>query len=387
LPKLRVAIVAASLQRPSGQAVQADRLLRGWRDDPDVEAWLVPIDPRLPSWTRGVMRVKQARRAVTAGAYMSALVRSLVRADVIHVFGAAHGAFLASPAPAILAARILAVPVVLHYHNGEAEDHLQRCPLAGAVIRVADSVVVPSRYLVNVFARFSLRATPIDNIVDLQRFRFSLHVPSRARILSVRHHHDLYNVGCTLRAFQLIQRRRPDATLTVAGDGPQHANLCALATELGLRNVSFLGIVDHCRMPRLFATHDLYVQTPDVDNAPNSVIEAFASGVPVVSTSAGGVPLLLTDHEHGLLAPINDHTTVAEHVLNLLHDPAKAAGLARAAHETCSAYTWPRARAQWLRVYDGLRAPGGSRDARELNLPDRVRDDQFLHGVSRTRFS
>ena len=48
---------------------------------------------------------------------------------------------------------------------------------------------------------------------------------------------------------------------------------------------------------------NLYVQTPDIDNMPLSVLEAFASGLPVVSTRAGGVPAILRDGVDGLLSP------------------------------------------------------------------------------------
>jgi glycosyltransferase involved in cell wall biosynthesis len=90
---------------------------------------------------------------------------------------------------------------------------------------------------------------------------------------------------------------------------------------------------------------------------PTSVLEAFASGMPVVSTEAGGVPAILTHEVHGLLAPLADHQALADRVLRLLEAPDYARKLARAAYATCKAYTWQNVREQWLSVYRGVLLP------------------------------
>ena len=93
-----------------------------------------------------------------------------------------------------------------------------------------------------------------------------------------------------------------------------------LAEDRGLRNVRFAGRVAPGDIWRFYADADIYVQTPDIDNMPSSVLEAYASGCAVVSTEAGGVPAILTHEVHGLLAPCGDHQAVASHVCRLLQD-------------------------------------------------------------------
>jgi glycosyltransferase involved in cell wall biosynthesis len=351
VPKVQVAVIAPSLRILGGQAVQANRLIRAWQDNPDVDAWLVPVNPLPPPRLRFATRIKYARTIVNELTYFPLLVRELARADIVHVFSASYYSFLLAPLPAILVARALGRPVVLNYRSGEAPDHLRRSPIARAVLARVERNVVPSRFLADVFASFGISATVIPNIVDLERFRFRARVPLRPRLLSTRNFDALYNVACTLRAFRAVQQHRPDASLTLVGGGPQEAYLRALAGELALRHVTFTGRVEPDTIADLYASHDIYIQSPDIDNMPSSVLEAYASGLPVISTEAGGVPAILTHGVNGLLAPLNDHHTLASHVLAVLDDPSLARRLTRAANGACEAYTWSAVKDQWLRVY------------------------------------
>jgi L-malate glycosyltransferase len=161
-------------------------------------------------------------------------------------------------------------------------------------------------------------------------------------------------VACTLRAFRLVQDQQPDAALVLVGAGSQDAPLRQLAAELGLRNVRFAGRVPPSDMWRHYADADIYLQTPDIDNMPASVLEAFASGCAVVATNAGGVPAILTDGVHGLLVGCDDHQAAAAGVLRLIADPALGARLTASARESCEQYRWEAVREQWVALYRGM---------------------------------
>jgi glycosyltransferase involved in cell wall biosynthesis len=199
-----------------------------------------------------------------------------------------------------------------------------------------------------------VKARPVPNLLDLDRFHYRRRTTVTPRIVSVRNFEPLYDVACTLRAFQIVQRRRPDASLTLVGGGSQDGALRTLARDLQLNQVTFAGRVTPGDMPRWYADHDIYVQSPRIDNAPTSVLEAFASGLPVVSSEAGGVPAILTHGEHGLLAPVADHEAIAAHILRLLDEPELALTLADQARATCSRHSWPSVRSEWLRTYKAL---------------------------------
>jgi glycosyltransferase involved in cell wall biosynthesis len=351
----RVALVVASLRILGGQAVQAQRNLEGFSADPDFDVWLVPNNPVPPAPFDKLLSIKFVRTVVTQLLYWPLLVRELRHADVVHAYSASYTSFLLAPLPAILVARLLGKPVLLNYHSGEAPDHLRRSAVARfALRRLVDLNVVPSSFLRDVFASHQIPAIVVPNSIDVERFKYRVRDLIGPRLVSTRSFETLYNIECTLDAFALIQVAYPDATLTLVGGGSQEQALRRRVEQLGLRHVRFVGRVAPDQIHRYYDEADIYIQTPAIDNMPLSVLEAFASGLPVVSTRIGGVPAMLENGALGYLAADNDPADVARQVDAILADPAEARRRAATARATCDAYAWPRVHDGWVSAYRAL---------------------------------
>jgi glycosyltransferase involved in cell wall biosynthesis len=222
-------------------------------------------------------------------------------------------------------------------------------------MRLATRVIAPSEYLVDVFSAHGVRASSIPNFVDFERFSWRIRRPLRPVFLSNRNFEAHYDVPCVLRAFSRIQAAWPEARLMVVGDGPKRDEIHALGTELGLQNVEFLGRVEHGKMPELYDRADIFLNTPLIDNMPNSILEAYACGLPVVTTDAGGIPYILEDEKTGLMVSKGDDRAVAEAALRILENPDLAAKLAEAGKKKAlEEYSWERAREDWRKLYRKL---------------------------------
>jgi glycosyltransferase involved in cell wall biosynthesis len=350
-PKLRILVVAPSFDIIGGQTVQAARLIERLRQEPGLEVGFLPINPRLPGALRKLQAIKYVRTVVTSIAYIASLLNRVRKYDVLHVFSASYWSFVLAPTPAMLIGKLYGKKILLNYHSGEADDHLQRWRSAIPTIRLADELVVPSPYLVRVFAKFGLVAKPIYNLIDNGEFHFRERDPLRPVFLSNRNFELHYGVDRVLHAFAEIQKRIPESKLIVAGDGPERASLYELARKLELRNTDFTGKVDHNQIVDLYDATDIFINGSEIDNQPLSILEAFACGLPVVTTDAGGIPDMVVHNQTALVSPRGDFQQLASNAIKLLEDPNLTRGLIAAAVMECENYQWPAVRDQWLDTY------------------------------------
>lgn len=353
--RLRVLVAAPSLDILGGQSRQAVRLMDGLSRESDLEIGFVPHNPRLPGILSLLQKIKYVRTVVTTLYYIALLLWRVRQYDIIHIFSASYYSYSLSVIPALFISRLYGKKSILNYRSGEAEDHLETWRTAVPTIRWASEIVVPSGYLVDVFARHGLRARAIYNIVELDRFSFRERQPLRPIFLTSRLLEPLYNVPCVLRAFAIIQQRYPEATLTIAADGFLRGELEQLARDLKLRNAEFIGFVPFEKMPALYDAADIYLSATNIDNMPSSITESMACGLNVVTTDGGGaIPYIMTNEVTGLIVNRDDHEAMAAAAIRLLNDNECALRLVRNAHESSRKFTWPHIRDEWLKLYREL---------------------------------
>jgi phenylacetate-CoA ligase len=357
---MRIALVGP-LPPPAGgianQTVQLGGLLRG----AGAEVELVPVNRPWPPW---VARLRGARAVVRLLPYLWRLWRAAGRAELLHVMANSGWSWHLFAAPAIWIGHLRGKGVVVNYRGGEAQAFLRRSAgLVGFTLRRADAVIVPSGFLAEVFARHGVVVQIIPNIVDLTRFQPPRERPCKpagsAAILVARHLEPLYDNASALRAFAMLRRTLPHAGLTICGEGPELPRLRRLADDLALGDaVCFAGKTDHATMAELYRESDLLLNASLADNMPNSVLEAWSSGVPVVSTNVGGVPYLITHEVDGLLVAPGDCCAMEQAMLSLLLDKSKARELASEGLLKAQRHSWQRVApllaAQYRRV---LRRP------------------------------
>jgi glycosyltransferase involved in cell wall biosynthesis len=270
----------------------------------------------------------------------------------------------------LLAAREIGLPTVVSIQGGDGHWVGSCCDTHRAamleVLHQADALLIGcdsfAREVVERLGVERERFTIVPGAVETARF--TPHQPPGAAQDPVRllyHGRVDRRKGALdfLHALALLDRGSFAAT--ISGIGPDLDAARALAAELAL-DVAFTGYADYAAAPAVYALGDVFVSPTYAEGFSNTVLEAMASGLPVLSCRAVGVMDCLRDGENGLMVEPGDVPALAAALRRLIAEPALRTRLAEAALAECRAtYSWPTVAAQVMGIYAALRgqAPRG----------------------------
>jgi glycosyltransferase involved in cell wall biosynthesis len=154
-----------------------------------------------------------------------------------------------------------------------------------------------------------------------------------------------------LDAIALLDRRR--FQLEIVGAGPHEAALRARVRRLGLESrVRLAGWLERNQLARRYREADLFTLAPRRESLGGSFLEALASGLPVVGSTAGDLPEILGHGRHGVLVPPARPHELAQAIDRLADDPPRRAEMSRRNRaEAVEKYAWPRLASRYLALY------------------------------------
>lgn len=326
-----------------GQALRQNLVAEGFRVS--VIATNAPLRLRF-------LDVAGLRTIIQSLVFLWRLLTVLPRVAVVHVFAASYFYFFARVFPAVALARLFRRRVIINYRGGEAYQFFAKFgPLVRPVLRLASARTVPSGFLQRCFEQQGFSSLVVRNLIDLDRFRFRARDRLQPRLLVTRNLEAMYNIPMALRAFEIIKRRYPEARLDLVGAGSQKQALQSWVANTNLKDVYFHGAVPHHEVVNFLDRADILLNPTHVDNLPANLLEAFASGVAVVSTNVGGIPDLIGDEPAALLVDADAAEAMSDKVSLLLENPEVVRTLTAAGRRIAENFTWSRVREPLLESY------------------------------------
>jgi glycosyltransferase involved in cell wall biosynthesis len=243
-------------------------------------------------------------------------------------------------AQTVAACRRLGIPLIVHFHGFDAsvrsvlEEHAESYPI---MFKEAAAIIAVSRAMQRKLISLGAPAEKVHyNPYGIDCEKFGGAAPEKARpvFLAVGRFVEKKAPQLTLRAFAEVLRAEPGAELRMIGDGPLLEESKELARQLEIdRAVSFLGLQPtevvqrEMRAARCFVQHSVEASNGDSEGTPVGIIEAGASGLPVVSTRHAGIPDVVLEGETGFLVDEGDVSTMAQRMIEIARQPELAGRL------------------------------------------------------------
>jgi glycosyltransferase involved in cell wall biosynthesis len=274
----------------------------------------------------------------------------------------------------VLAAHALGKPCAVKVHGTDVNVVLRSGAarrIAARVLPGADALVAVSRPLADELVQLGVareRVHRVANGVDSSMFfprdraeeRASLDVPADARVvLFVGRVEPQKGIAELVDAFERVRRRVPNTMLVLVGDCAPRSAVLARVARWGA-SVRLLGPLPQQSVASWMGACDVLALPSWAEGTPNVVLEALASGRPVVATRVGGIPDVLNDDRAGLLVPPRDVRSLADALVSALH-----AAWDENAVRACGPRSWQDSAAALREVLDAIRerpalAPSGA---------------------------
>ena len=273
---------------------------------------------------------------------------------------------LPSGAVAWMIKKIFGVPYIVSLRGGDVPGfrpydfklyHKIAAPFLHVIWHGASSVIANSKGLHNLATAFdsTIEIPIIPNGVDLKKFSAPARDWSAPRLLSVGR--IVYQKGLDLAMSALADLKDLSWTWTIAGDGPQMQVLQSMAEENGIKDrVHFIGWQSADQLKKEYCAANVFLFPSRHEGMPNAVLEAMASGLPVVATRIAGNEELVVNGETGALVPAEDVESLRESLMPLLVEAKMREKMGRASRQRVEeSFSWNRVAEQYQKILNESR--------------------------------
>jgi len=332
LPALTETFIRAHIEHLPAKTT----VVHGWR--PSIEDRTVLSLPTL--------MLHKARRVLTGAGLESERTAAYLRVFRDYKIDAVLAEYGDMGVQVMDAAERSGIPLIVHFHGYDAsvtsvlEENKETYP---RMFRIAASIIAVSRAMKHKLIELGAPEEKVQyNPYGIDCEQFSGGDPASAPpvFLAVGRFTEKKAPQITLAAFAKVLKSCPDARLRMIGEGPLLEECQTLAKNLGVENaVDFRGAQEHfvimqeMQQARCLVQHSVVSPTGDSEGTPLAILEAGATGLPVVSTRHAGIPDVVIEGETGFLVNEHDDTAMAQHMIRIAQEPDLAGRMGKAARE------------------------------------------------------
>lgn len=271
--------------------------------------------------------------------------------NIFHIHGCSNLGFF----PIVLGTligKLLNKKIIVTYHGGGAAEYFAKHPLfIRFIFKRADKIIVLSKYLEKIFMQYGFTTHIVPNIINTNESQFVKRPTLSPKLISTRTLNPVYDIPTLIHAFEIVQKKYPDASLTIVGSGQDEIDLQKLVKDKALNNVYFTGVVNNEEIYHYLKNADFWCNPTTKDNMPVSLIEAINAGLVIISTDVGGIPYMVEHKKSAWLVKKGDFKGIADGIVYLLENQNTTQSLIYTAKSTLYQYKWAYIKEKLADIY------------------------------------
>lgn len=192
-------------------------------------------------------------------------------------------------------------------------------------LKRSDVVVSPSGFTLSSLKQYGIDCLLIENVINLTEYTFNNKQTFRPKLFWMRTFEDVYNPEMAVRVAAILNKKYSDFSMVMAGHDRGSLQMVKdLCKSLHLSDkIQFYGYIDNDEKNKFARELDFYICTNRIDNAPVSLTEVMALGMPIVTVNSGGIPFLVTDKVNALMVDLDDDEAMANAIVSVVENPMK----------------------------------------------------------------
>lgn len=275
---------------------------------------------------------------------------------IVPLYGGPASLFWAEAATTVL--KLLKKKVVIVVHGGSIPLRLKTKEARGylRVVKKADVIACPSNYIIEALKEHQVKSILIENVLNLDDYSFHSKEKFNPKILWMRTFEDVYNPLMAVKVFVQLKLIFSDAKMVMAGhDRGMFQQTIDLAKQLEVfDSIEFPGYISNQQKNNFAEDFDFYICTNQIDNAPVTIIEMMALGLPIITVDSGGIPFIVENNVTGKVMKYDDVDAMVDAIKFIIENPEEGKRIIANAKEYAKQYGEASVIKKWKNVFDQL---------------------------------